>query len=102
MAYNWDFNRLKRLKKDYLKLLFTDRTLSHDDKEGISVQINSINEMLNVLNPNYKTLFSFAKYRSIVDEYSSIPKQVRRLILNSIPTIFIFLFISHHKNCIHS
>ncbi len=86
-TYNWNYNQLKVLKKEYLKLLFIDRTLSHDDKEGISVQINSINEMLNLLNSNYKTLFSFSKYRSIVDEYSSIPKQIRRLILNTIPTI---------------
>lgn len=87
MTYNWDFNRLKKIKKDYLKLLFTDRTLSHEDKECISVQINSINEMLNLLNSNYKTLFSFAKFHSVVDEYSSIPKQVRRWILNTIPII---------------
>ena len=47
-TYNWNYNQLKVLKKEYLKLLFIDRTLSHDDKEGISVQINSINEMLNL------------------------------------------------------
>lgn len=97
MEYNWDKEKLKTLKKEYLNLKRHTSGLTKEDKKFIQTKLNYIQEMEEILSPS-KFNFSFShnpKYadqteflpKSTLKEYQKIPSFIRKWILNAMQVL---------------
>lgn len=73
MEYNWDKNKLKLLKKEYLNLKNYTEGLLKEDLENIEYNLLQLDEMMYIITGSDSPI-SFENYIEYVDETNFLPK----------------------------
>lgn len=95
MEYNWDKDKIEKLKKEYINLKRHTSGLQKKDKMSIKNKLNLIKEMENILYLPKEKYFSFTFPTKYIDKtkylpkytwnnYQEVPKFIRKWVLNSI------------------
>lgn len=95
MEYNWDKEKIEKLKKEYMDLKRHTKGLTKEDKIAINNKLKLIKEMLDILCPSKEKYFSFSLPTKYMDkakylpkrtwkDYQEIPEYIHNWILNSV------------------